>query len=592
MSATIVLPNTVPLGFVFPNTATTAKSIVKKDKIEIQPANYAATYSYASNGRLQFNVSTNSAFLDGPESYIRCDFAVTLTAALTTYLATATGYDLQFNEIVALDVGGIHSCIRNMTISSVSQSTRLEYSDLYNFNYAIKSCILENAMEVDQTGWVYGDSIGLGYQGQLFDRVIYLQRGLDYNPATAVTVTGGANIGIITVTVLAGTVYSYDIQPGDMVYIELSTVAAFADAAVSYSYEFMVTTITSTTIVGYANGSDISAGANKIRNMFVRKRDCAAIQARTQVCNTLNHVLEWRPNSAILKHVFPLFLMKSGLFFDFELENPVQCLRLLPPNHLDASYVTSAVTYFLANAYFVATLITPHPNVMDIFVDQWNTERGLIYPIPSYICRPINGTAGAQSEVIRFNIGARSVRRINVVQVDQNISEANTMDTLCNFSKSTWLRGGVKEYQFQIGAHNFPNNKVITLYNVPQNGKTYATATEPFQQTMIVNGATTKHARMNREDWASIHNYSLRVSGVDIVNETAKFIMSVDLSRDNYGTGYLTGQDTSQIPTQLTVDRTEAYNVNTNGRTNQRYIVNADIDQFITMNAQGVVILT
>lgn len=126
MSATIT--SVEPIEFSITELTSSNEYIKQRRTVEILPTESTAYGSANSTYRMTFNVGASGReFLDGINSYIRCELQVTATAAANTHFVKAF-----------LDEGGIHSLIKRVTIQ-LRNGTRIEDIDDYNKLYSMIS---------------------------------------------------------------------------------------------------------------------------------------------------------------------------------------------------------------------------------------------------------------------------------------------------------------------------------------------------------------------------------------------------------------------------------------------------------------------
>ncbi len=357
----------------------------------------------------------------------------------------------------------------------------------------------------------------------------------------------------------------------------------------------------------------------------------ASTNPRSEMCNGRLHVLEMRPRMSFFNHEFPLFILRNGVMIEFELDNPARVLKFLTVVDIESTTRSLAgdYWYFMQNARFICKFSTPHPSIISTLVDLWNSDRGLVYPMDTYVMRTFTGVGGTGSDNIRVNMGMRSVRFVVTVCYDQELAENNTKITAYNDSLSGFFRGSIYTFQYQIGANFFPANKVY-VYGVDSlvvnNSNLGPPAYKGLVQTALANGTgsgtqfsvTTgsqgyfnsnysqlpyelyEHAmqcfptpyasRMSVDAFNSNHTFCGAITGghsAIIQNESDKFFMCADFSRDNGPGGVLSGTDTSIVPLQLNVERNTNLYTSTNLSVPRYYVV-ALCDQIITMSSQGI----
>lgn len=151
-----------------------AEYVKQRRMVEILPDGQSDYGSVNGNYRATFNVgnSTNE-FLDSLNSYFRCDLTVSTTAQASNTVSAH------------LDVGGIHSFIKSITIQTRS-GVRIEYLDNYNKLYAMLRCATMSQNHVDSVqSMECGDS--MGYRAGLVPSNVYKDDSKVAHVATALT---------------------------------------------------------------------------------------------------------------------------------------------------------------------------------------------------------------------------------------------------------------------------------------------------------------------------------------------------------------------------------------------------------------------
>lgn len=691
MASVVDVQNILPLGYSIPPLISTSKSVLRKSLIQIQ-ANNTGIYNYANN-RMQFNIGNNTSFLIGPESYTRVEFYCTPSTpnqpsgapstASNGFLTSNTSDPyMSMDNLCSLDVGGIHACFKSIRISAISQGTTIQQADEYNRWNAVMSILTDTDSKIDYESWRFGDSSQSGMVSQKPWKIIPLISGA----AGSATVGGKGHFQNMTATTTTplqqvlptGTTPAYtllkfhpgvlaqlDPQPGDILILTI-TVDSTMGSIISSVKSIVATVLwanTNTAGLSHPSTNDPSdfksdvlafstplgsiedgAVATRVAGGTLIKTFSRA-SARSLVCNGRLHVLEIRPRMSFFDLDFPLFILRNGIMIEYELDTPQRALRFGNICDVNSTARSNANDYWynMQNCYFYGKFSTPHPSVVSTFVELWNSDRGLSYPIPSYVVRTYTGQTGT-NDTIRVNMGVRSLRRVTTVVYDQLVSEGNQKATQFNDAISTFFRSSIYSYQYQVGAFMFPLQKV-TCYGVDGGLVTNATldSTTPAAWTSFIptstptSGANLQptvgtgangyfnsvyyqvpnesfehtlqtypsngESRVSLNQMQTYHSFSgVSATGTSagtgigvpymatIVNESGRFFMCADMSRDSGPTGYLTGVDVSIVPLQLTIERYIAYTAG--GLTVPRYYIMGEYDCYLTLSSQGIFVLS
>lgn len=258
-----------------------------------------------------------------------------------------------------------------------------------------------------------------------------------------------------------------------------------------------------------------------------------------------------------MKLNMPMYVLKSGFVIRMELEFGQRAMVSGKPplgsqNPLD---------YTILDPRFVVFMSAPEPSVMRDVITKWNSADGLIYSIPDYTYREISGIANEKDTNLVLSPGVRSARGILLIIQPDQISSANT--ALANAEKvlSTYLRTDVRSFQVNVGAHQFPVEKIDFRENnqVPD-----FLANEGFH--LLSKLAGRRHYALRKDEfrpWNTIYNSS--TSNTVFLDSTG-FIIYVDLARANTSNAALTGTDVSITPVMMHIERGEVLYGQTNNR--------------------------
>lgn len=517
--ANIYVGNTLPNSFRLLDPVSSTKAILRKELIELLPTEQSE-YGPLGSSILRFNVSSNNAFLNGPECFLR--FKIDRTDGDEAYDATR-------DKALALDVGGVMACIRSLEVRGIASGNLIERQDEAHTWYAIQSLVGQSLGEVEQWGPLQADSL---QPFQSRDNHSMKARGRTYstlNLSSAATgvITGGANA-----------FFSRQFNVGDMV-------------TVTGKLPFQVLSITSDTSMTTTS-----------RDVYVAAEFVVHVQDGHSANSHRSVVLKDRGTGyyacvklplEILKHHLPLFLNKGGFEFRIELELASRAfITNEEPLKAVLAHVAALPNYKIYEPRFMAMMTVPQNDVLNEFLAQWQTPEGLLFPMVQVRWRRITGAAST-SDSIQSNFGVRSGRTLYVVVKDSQISEGNSVGTsLTNASISHFSRSNIDTYQAKIGSHEFPNRPVLCG----------ARPIEAYQHLRNITRKT-QNPRLSFTDYASNYNTAIiNAAGDDnvpILGDSKHFIMAVDFSRDRGLTGILTGMDTSLVPVDFSVTRSAAH---------------------------------
>lgn len=533
----------VPDEFKMEANESTSKSIIRKQLIEVLPVEQA-TFTSSGNDIIRFNVSSNTDFLLGDESYFRFNLKRT---------------DGAYNNQAALDVGGANALFRNIEVRSLASGVLLQRYDYYNRYYALKSLVMQKPEDVDYWGAPYGDSVSNQIHASAWSG--------DYKPLSATTASVTLSAAGALELGAAGRALS-ELKIGDMVFVQSTA------AAGNHSFQSDVTAITDDGAVTLAAGPETAIAAGGLRAIFyLQKNEQYPARLRAVQNSGTNWIINMKPLISLLKQNLPLFLMKNGIEIALELDDGNRAISSVG----DVINDTTSITYEITNPRFMAMLATPHQEIVDEYVKRWNTEDGLLYHIPSVRTRRITGQTTEQNQNHQMNFGVRSARRVYTVVQDTKFSEGT--DALCrvNNSLSQYFRSAITQFQYKVGSHEFPH-RAVTCDQY---------SNEALEQLKLVSGS--QGFRFQPNDWWSVNTFKITTDTKE-TNESKHFIMCADLSRDNGAKGGLSGTDLSRVPLDIEVERSDTYSAG--GKTGAPiYFTYCEHDSYLKLSSAQVSIL-
>jgi hypothetical protein len=362
------------------------------------------------------------------------------------------------------------------------------------------------------------------------------------------------------------------------------------DCLIAYGVEFPVTAVTEHTVTvadvsGGGNAAQIAdigsvSSGDKLtdRNIKVKQVNCqpSARQFVSAVSDSDNAInLEFRPLMSLMAYSVPLFLMKGGLEIRFELEDGARAFV----EHTSQEVGLNGVSfqYEITTPRLMAMMVRPHRDIIDEFVQQWRSEDGLVYHIPSVRTRRVNGAGETGNVNLQMNPGVRSGNRVYTIIQDSDIAEGSGAQARANQSISLFSRSGITKFQYKVGAHEYPNRDV--------NCDNYSS--EAFEQlTQTANGVG---GRLIQGDWTSFGN--VYISQAKRAFDSRHFILSADLSRDKSAQGVLSGVDLSIVPLDLQFERSGTHaSIGYEG--SPAYYTFIEHDAFLKINQQQMAIMS
>jgi hypothetical protein len=475
---------------------------------------------------MRFHLSSNTDFLSGPESYVRFELK-------------RTGMNTDFDNHVSLDEMGAHGLFRSIEVRMVSSGVLLQRYQYYNRYAILQSNLYQSCGDVE-AGWNYGDAMSQ-YSGNSDNNHV----GLVFTVPNDVSLDASK---ILTANVAD----MQKLEIGDTVSITYS-VGGLATGLTStvevVILEFLSAGTAQCQIPEYGALPVIAAADNPnyvtaSKNWYVSPR-MLAVQDNDKAV-----IIEMKPMLSLLQHQLPLFLMKGGIEIIFELEQPVRALQSMESRTFSAN---KTYDYQIDNARFMGMFVTPHPDIVAEYLQQWKGS-GLQYSIPSVVTQRKGGQSNDQDISLTMHPGVRSARRAYTVVQHEGMHDNESNDGRISASLSTYLRTYINEFQYKVGSHNFPNREVRTAVNSPNDD----VFSEAFEQLKLVSGSN--HFRFNQRAWSRI-NLIKHTDDTTASIDSEKFIMSADFARVQ-GTGAdLSGVDLSIVPLDLDIKRDAEWGV-------------------------------
>ena len=464
------LTGQLPSKAIIQPIATADKFILSKRNVEI-PSHINGNYSYTGNSRIEFDINSPADFIDFANSYFRCD--------LTTDLSLE-GADCASRY---LSEGGINSLFREVRLESQA-GVLIDRVQRYNKWYAMMSSILHPKDYVDANLQASGDSTAIEATGQnLSSFKIATGSSFVYDD------TAGASEQLIT-----GTASSFlnEVRVGDIV--------VFVDNdGASYTGVVSVLTTATTMNVNGLGTTDFTANS-----MYIVRKDEGVEPARQRIANTDSSVVSTKlmlPFMSDMESYFPLFLVRSGLRLIIELERP-EFVLAAPQAVISAGY--TGASYTISNANYVASFVKPSEALAQQFVQMYK-QSGLSFHHVAYEHR-MNvisaGNTGTQN--LRLQVNGRSARHILGFMQDvrgETVTAAATeagQSTFTCDSVSQRIKGGLTEYQVEIGSERFPQSSPLDVSSVDN-----SEVLVELEKTLGIFGLPVPH-RWNPNEWIDV----------------------------------------------------------------------------------------
>lgn len=502
----------MPAEFIVDKPASTSRSILRKNLMEFLPSEQT-TFTPTGNNIMRFQIASNSDILSGPESYFRFVFE-----------QTTTNHD----NYAALDVGGVHALFKTIEIRALGSGILIQRYDAYNKWNAIQSLLMDDPQAVENNGWSYGDSLDA--------TLLQNDRNGGFVQLTG-TFTADSLAGAVSGS---STLFLMEAEVGDEVLLQSTNTG---DVQFQYG---VITAIASNTAMTVLPAPLLALDTG---GTIYRRKARGVVSPRARAASGTAITITFKPNISLLQHYLPMFLLSGGIEISFELESAGRAMQLLRGSGLTSAEAQEVMGYQITSPRFYGMMVTPHPDIVDEHIRQWQSPEGLIYEIPSVRYRRYTGAVGDQNVSISLNPGVRSGRKLYMVIQDSALAEGSTTSEAANTSHSTslFLRDLVTSFQVRVGSAEYPNRALVCDGD----------SLELREQLKQVCG-NAGPCRLRYADWQQVN--LAPVSATAATSEAKHFIFGVDLSRDNGINGSLTGTDLSVVPLSLELERSAAHN--------------------------------
>ena len=498
-------------------------------------------YTFTGNNIIKFTLNSADAFLDGRNSWLQFKLSGAFTA------------DGNFANVNAeklsryLETGGAHSLFKRLRIS-LSNGTIISDYD-YSQLYAI---VRQHTMSAQHLEFQEGASSFDGLSsdiydydkmsgGKIFDYSVITNaqagaaaydfglRRLRFNAAIAGGIKVGDEIAIITTS--DGPANSSSIIYGKVISNDGTDVFLSADATQA--------------------GQDIDLPAGEINAVAVVRRGDASHRFRgAQGTSITDHILcKIKLFSDFFNNIkyLPLPFLRN-LTIELTLNRDAHCVvfaKNSDPGAVDFRWTVK-------DPVIVANLVTPSESLMNAYVEQYNSEQGIMLNWIDYQSNNRNlQLADNESVVIPSN--CHSALAILAVQKLPE-AQAATGNSWVNDTNGINIKAALSQYQFQVGSEYFPFARPVNCGSGVQaltNGNNW----NYVLQALDSHGAKYECSSIIPNEYYAVNSIvrPVNVGGgaASLTNESLRFVMAARLDRD----GNYTGIDTSNNDIQLNIQR-------------------------------------
>lgn len=535
MSMNVLVGEALPNEFM-PTMPVSSSNFVVSRRYREYTTDAQTTFTFNGTDTIRFIINSPDSFLDGRNSWIQFKLFGGFTA------------DGGLNNIDAeklsryLETGGGHSLFRRLRIS-LSNGTIISDYD-YSTLYAIirTYTMSQNHLQFSEASQSFDGLASDIYEyGTNSSKVLMTQ---PFTLAQTAAATLGALGGGVQVLTIANA--GVNLRVGDEIIIS-SNVQIAADVP-STIYAKVVSIAAAGGTCSIAPREDYGARvAGNIREIQVLRRGDLTPRFRgaqgTADTDANSVLIKIKLLSDFLNNVkyIPLPFLRN-LQIELTLNRDAHCVVFSKP-----ATGTPDFRWSITNPVFVANLITPSEKLMNLFVEEYNSENGIVMKWIDYQSNKRTLTNRAQNESMVIPCNCHSALGILAVQRLPE-SEAVNADTWVNDTNGTFVKHLVDTYQFQIGSEYYPFGAPVKCHGV-HNGNAFTHLIASLDN----HGAKYESTSVVPNEFYSVNTITRPVGGA-INDESLKFVMGQNFSRDLT----LTGVDCTSNDIQLNLVRSAA----------------------------------
>lgn len=484
----------IPMEFTQSMMYSNDLDVLKKVQREIIPRElssfgYQTAAGVVSNdtlsNKLTFYASDPRMYLDMLNSYFTADFKAVATTAGNVAIAAF------------MDVGGIHSCIKTLTIKI--GGTILMRLDDYNKWYNINNLATHSA---DYANYMLASSLDsqTDYQDEYdyVKKLAYTVVGSSYDD------TGGVAENLLT---LAAASLTTDLKVGDLVAITCDSAAPARPT--QYARVYAVLSNTTCQVAGL---SRVDIAADHVTSVTIVRRINQS--TRSYAVGQANNIkVQWRLPVGCLSFLkyFPLPYIQNiaPLEIEFEFIQPQLAITL---RDTASAAADNKLGYLISRPRWVAMLVEPSNKVREMH-DMLYEGNGLWFPYLNYRHFQNRMAANDTDNTFTFQTNVSSARHIFSVITSQANDDSATTATQAVKSQSTFYRSQLNYFRFQSGSLQFPDYGNCITSDV--------WASEAWAQLMLafnIKENTVHKSRIRPYEWQS--------------TTSEKFIIATPLAKD------------------------------------------------------------
>ena len=558
-----ILPS-IPNEF-SPSVPTSSSDFVVSRRMREYVSDGQTDYTYDGNNVIKFTLNSADAFLDGRNSWLQFKLWSEITA---------NGETDTDNERLArfLDSGGAHALFSRLRIS-LSNGTIIsdyDYAQLY-------AMIRQHTMSFQHLEYQEANS---SYDGAAADVYNYCgiasvkkhnqnlygtEPDVDDITIAATAVSAAQQTGYLLTLAAIPAGLQGQVELGDEIQLvsnnSLNDVASIIygkviqiPSAASFVIEVNPSTDAANTLSPITSTNLTTLVKVYRGDRSPRYRGAQGTSDATGILCKVKLFSDFFNNVKYL----PLPFLRN-LTIELTLARPHHCISFLRKGGNPAAAPGEAgvgdafaMKMHVSNPVIVANLVTPSESLMNAYVDQYNSEQGIMLHWIDYQSNRISRNNRAQNDTLIIPSNCHSALAVLVAQKLAESQTAN-VDSFANDTTGNNVKGYISTYQFQIGSEYFPFSRPVDCgggVDGDANNITNGNAWNYVLQALDSHGAKYECSSIVPNEYYAV-NTLYRPKGGAISDESLRFVMAARLDRD----GNYTGIDTSNNDIQLNLTR-------------------------------------
>ena len=546
MTSNLQVAPTIPSEFT-PAVPMSSSDFVVSRRMREYISDGARSFSYDGNNVIKFTLNSADAFLDGRNSWLQFKLFSTYQPGVAPAAAPDGGITGQPGDYLSrfLETGGAHSLFSRLRIS-LSNGTIIsdyDYSQLY-------SMVRQHTMSVQHLQFQEGMSSFDGVASDIYEYGAPLSSKKTYQQITSAAnphrlTSGGGNLYGLRIDGL-----TQFFKVGDGIQVVGSMQVGNVGHNIVNGIVTSITDADNLVFTADTASAAFQAADGSVAAVYKILRGDASHRFRgAQGISETNHVLcKVKIFSDFFNNIkyLPLPFLRN-LTIELTLNRPAHSVVFAK-----AAATTPSFSWTIADPVIVANLVTPSESLMNAYVEQYNSEQGIMLHWIDYQSNRVNAQI-AQSDSVRIPSNCHSALAILVAQKLVESQSVVSGDSWINDTNGNNVKQSLSQYQFQVGSEYFPFARPVFCGDGAVTDNDYITNGNAWNyvlQALDSHGAKYECSSIVPNEYYAVNTIT-RPTGGAINNESLRFVLAARLDRD----GNYTGIDTSNNDIQLNITR-------------------------------------